>query len=359
MNKVLRFAVTTLAVLGATSAGAATHTVTVGNSFFSPAQLTIETGDTVVWVKTGSVPHNVVADDGSFRCARGCDGTGGNGSPTSAEWSFSLTFNDVGNNPYYCEVHGAPGGIGMSGSVTVEPASGGEQPGESVVVFVPIAGSVLGNNNTFFRTFLRVFNPSLTETISIAAAFLPVGQNNSAAPDVVFTVAPGQVEIFEDVVGGLLNANGLGAIRFHSDDSFYVTSRIFTDSKCSDPAGGTFGQFAPGTEISEALTSGVILHLNVSESFRSNVGFANTSDSPATITARLWDPSGMIGEVQVVLDPLGVTPPLGIAGLFGLTDLDQENLRVTFTSDQPVFGYGSNVDNFTSDQIYIPAQELP
>jgi plastocyanin len=50
---------------------------------FYPAVLTISVGDSVHFYQyadtlfTGA--HNVVADDGSFRCARGCDGEGGDG----------------------------------------------------------------------------------------------------------------------------------------------------------------------------------------------------------------------------------------------------------------------------------------
>ena len=67
--------------------------------------------------------HNVRADNDSFRCANGCDGEGGNGSPSSSGWSFTRTFNSPATIPYYCEIHGAPGGFGMTGTITVENAS--------------------------------------------------------------------------------------------------------------------------------------------------------------------------------------------------------------------------------------------
>ena len=52
---------------------------------FYPSRLAIQAGDTVTFYSyveefpTGA--HNVVADDGSFRCAVGCDGEGGDGTP--------------------------------------------------------------------------------------------------------------------------------------------------------------------------------------------------------------------------------------------------------------------------------------
>ncbi|MCG8460757.1 MAG: plastocyanin/azurin family copper-binding protein, partial [Holophagales bacterium] len=106
----------------AAPAQAAEHTVqALPNNTFSPADLTIQVGDTVTWVNGGGF-HNVAATDGSFRCAEGCDGQGGNGNPSAAAWSFSLTFDTAGTIDYVCEVHAA---IGMTGSVTVE---GGPPP---------------------------------------------------------------------------------------------------------------------------------------------------------------------------------------------------------------------------------------
>jgi hypothetical protein len=46
---------------------------------------------------------------------------------SSTMWMVSNTFAQPGTYHYYCEVHGGPGGFGMSGTVTVNtaPASGG------------------------------------------------------------------------------------------------------------------------------------------------------------------------------------------------------------------------------------------
>ena len=95
------------------------RTVMVSNFQFSPRELTVHAGDTVTWVNQGGF-HNVTAEDGSFRCAEGCDGTAGD--PSAASWTFTRTFTAIGRQAYYCEVHGGPGGTGMSGVITVEAA---------------------------------------------------------------------------------------------------------------------------------------------------------------------------------------------------------------------------------------------
>lgn len=104
----------TLASLHA--AAQTTHIVDVGDNFFSESELTIEVGDTVRWVNpSGGNPHDVESDDGVFS----------SGAIASA-FTFEFTFTEPGVYPYYCSVHGGPGGVGMSGTVTVE--ANGEPP---------------------------------------------------------------------------------------------------------------------------------------------------------------------------------------------------------------------------------------
>jgi plastocyanin len=96
--------------------------VIVGGSelVFSPQTLTVTAGDTVTFINLGGY-HNVVADDGSFRCARGCDddGQGGNGNSDNGFWSVRLSFPAPGTVGYFCELHGSPG-EGMYGTIVVE-----------------------------------------------------------------------------------------------------------------------------------------------------------------------------------------------------------------------------------------------
>ncbi len=129
-----------LLALGATSSWAATYSVGIGDdcnvgySCFTPSQLDITVGDSVEFYQyaenlfTGA--HNVVADDGSFRCARGCDGEGGDGTPVSdsicdgmgfctfnpIRLSFTRTFDAPGIVQYHDEVSEARGVIIVRGS---------------------------------------------------------------------------------------------------------------------------------------------------------------------------------------------------------------------------------------------------
>ncbi|MEP6485172.1 MAG: plastocyanin/azurin family copper-binding protein [Rudaea sp.] len=121
-----------------TSAYATDHIVTVGvgGDVFSPKNIPINVGDTVTFHSAGNgVPHNVHADDNSFRCAKGCDGSGGNGAATGEEWTSTITFNTPGVVKYHCDIHVS---MGMVGSVTVNAVTA-PPPGQ------PITGATTGS----------------------------------------------------------------------------------------------------------------------------------------------------------------------------------------------------------------------
>lgn len=127
----LRHAVPALALLVLPGAvDAATHEVALVNFAFSPRFLTIQAGDTVRWTNQTGV-HNVVADDGSF------------GNPLSGPgWVYTVTFDDAGVFPYYCEAHGGADGVGMSGRITVQGAAPPPPPPDPVfVINEGVAGS--------------------------------------------------------------------------------------------------------------------------------------------------------------------------------------------------------------------------
>jgi plastocyanin len=122
-KRVLAFFTASLLALPMT-AWSIDHPVTANtNLTFTPATINASVGDTVTFTNVGSPAgfHNVRSDGPTmtFRCAQGCDGAGGNGAPSSTNWTSTITLTTAGSITFYCEVHGAPNGTGMAGTINV------------------------------------------------------------------------------------------------------------------------------------------------------------------------------------------------------------------------------------------------
>src|SRR5215204_6647562 len=100
-----------------TSARAAANgSVTIADFAFTPAQITIDEGDTVTWTNKGPTAHSATAPDGSFDTGI-----------FPAGQSRSHTFNDAGTFSYICTPH-----PNMHGTIVVQASqSGGDAPDSS------------------------------------------------------------------------------------------------------------------------------------------------------------------------------------------------------------------------------------
>lgn len=119
------FAVALFALFPHAISAAEIH-VSIGDDFFSPEDLTVAQGDVVVWANNGRVVHTVTADTNAFDSGTIQPGQ-----------SFVVTFTSPGTLQYHCRPHGGPGGVGMSGTVTVTPAAPPLQPPVTPVVSQP------------------------------------------------------------------------------------------------------------------------------------------------------------------------------------------------------------------------------
>ena len=81
-------------------ARAATHDVQIENFAFSPAELPVAAGDTVVFTNSDGAPHTATARDGSFD-------TG----PISPGASAEITVNEAGSFEYFCSIHPSMAGM--------------------------------------------------------------------------------------------------------------------------------------------------------------------------------------------------------------------------------------------------------
>jgi plastocyanin len=83
-----------------------------GGNRFEPAEFTVTVGGTVNWLwSPGSTGHNIVPDDG--------ESPPHSGAPANWPKWHVFSFTRPGTYRYHCSVHGGPGGVGMSGTITV------------------------------------------------------------------------------------------------------------------------------------------------------------------------------------------------------------------------------------------------
>lgn len=88
--------------ISARPARAASHSVSIQGFAFSPANLSVQVGDTVTFTNNDSAPHTATARDGSFD-------TGRLGNGQSAE----ITVSAAGSFDYFCAIH-----PNMTGQIT-------------------------------------------------------------------------------------------------------------------------------------------------------------------------------------------------------------------------------------------------
>ncbi|HLY92723.1 MAG TPA: cupredoxin family copper-binding protein [Candidatus Angelobacter sp.] len=78
--------------------------IKIDNFVFSPNTVTVPAGTTIQWTNHDDIPHNVVADDKSFKSK-----------VLDTDEAFSYTFSKPGTYSYFCSIHPK-----MTGKVVVQ-----------------------------------------------------------------------------------------------------------------------------------------------------------------------------------------------------------------------------------------------
>src|SRR6266571_7213645 len=111
-----------LAACGGSSPSTSGPSVSAIDNVYSPKELHIKPGEMVTWINNGQASHTVTADDNSFDS--GLFGPGA---------QYSHKFTKPGSYPYYCTLHGGPGGSGMAGVIIVDPSSSSVVPADNII----------------------------------------------------------------------------------------------------------------------------------------------------------------------------------------------------------------------------------
>lgn len=210
---------------------------------------------------------------------------------------------------------------------------------------IPAVGRSPGVNGTFWRSDVRLFNPSgvpIGVGLRFGGATLPV------------SILPARTLTLADIVSRFGISSGSGALELTWNGSGpIIASRTYTTAD----GGGTFGQSIDA--IQSFGYDRYVPGLRSDGSFRSNVGFVNGSDGTIGVTATLLSSSGQpIANGFVQLAPrsqaqysLGALfPGVNVAALGTVT------LQAHTDNGPVLFVYGSMVDNRSGDPVFFAGE---
>ena len=224
-------------------------------------------------------------------------------------------------------------------------------------MYIPAAGKAPGANGTYWRTDVRIFNPSRVKEISVRVWFLPQGVDGRNIPGRTFQIGKLETLVLDDIVAAVApGLTGIGAIRIdsdhaHSNDEFIATSRTYTNS--ADPARrGTYGQFVPALEETEARRSTAVLQVAVRPDVRTNVGVMNPANENVTLQIRVLGTDGTVYLHSPSLEvPAKSMQQWSLSDLFG--GIYAADATVIIGASAPLFTWGAVIDNDSGDSIFV------
>jgi hypothetical protein len=225
-------------------------------------------------------------------------------------------------------------------------------------MYIPAAGFTPGANGTYWRTDVRIFNPSIFDDVVVTLHFLPQGMDGRNISGRAYRIGKRETLVLDNAVATLAPylTSAVGAIRIDSDngggyDGFIATSRTYTTS--ADPMRpGTHGQFVPALAEDEARTSTAVPQIAVRPDARTNVGVMNPGSGNVTVQIRILGTDGGLVVRSASLDvPPHSMRQWSLAELFGGLYVADGTLAIDASA--PVFTWGSVIDNDSGDPIFV------
>ena len=214
-------------------------------------------------------------------------------------------------------------------------------------------GSVQGAAGSNFRTSMQLANPGSGVAIRGSLVFHAIGVPGlSTDPSLDYTLAPGQVLSFPDIVSAI-GASGLGSIDVIATDSYapLVVTRIFNDGGSAGTAGFSEPLVRQGDNfvIESGHSAWLIVPADLTK-FRMNLAFRSLSEG-ATVKIIAHGPDGSTaGSVTktYAADVFDLESTSQI--LPGITVTPGGSIEVQVSTGRAIVG-GVTVDNTTNDTL--------
>jgi hypothetical protein len=215
---------------------------------------------------------------------------------------------------------------------------------------IPAAGSLQGNQGTFYRSDVTLSNQRSVAQ-KIAVLWVAQGVNNGSSPVMYFSLPASTVTFQDDFVAKALGKTGLGAIVVIGVDAANNPdpnaqldgfSRIWTPQP---NASGTVSQEFAAVDYEDTLATSYGYGLRQDAQFRTNIGFVNIFGTAKTFTTTIVGSGGTTTFTQPVL-PYSMQQRSVPAGNWG-----NFFVRVTASPVDLVWwsAYASSTDNITGD----------
>jgi photosystem II stability/assembly factor-like uncharacterized protein len=226
-------------------------------------------------------------------------------------------------------------------------------------ITLPAVASLPGAGGTFFRSDVRIWNASSNIFAAVTARFACFAGN---CGERLFTVAPGQMLAWDDIVTSLFHAASTGgAMEFVSINRLVVTSRLYTPA-ATEPTVGMFVPGLPPGRASPAIVLNGLSHPGDSSSgSRVNVGVFNQADVAQVVTYRLFDGAGnLLGQTARLFAPRESFQVNDVFGFLGVSEgVESAYCLIEGSELLPLFAYAAVIDNRSQDPIFIPGQDDP
>src|SRR5213592_661454 len=226
------------------------------------------------------------------------------------------------------------------------PAGAADLP-QSVLVRVPVVGSVFGIGGVRWKTNVDLYNDSSHElTVRVA---LPAAD----APQLLFSISPGATQRFPDIAEAFSIESALSPLEietFETKRPVRVTATIYgvrgADVFSPEPIPVDYGS---GSFYPQRALSG----LSFSDTFRTNIGLANLGEHEATFLLALQRLAGRnLALTRITLQPNSLTHA-SIQSLFPLITKGDDFTVVVETGSRDTYVYASVIDNITSEAKFI------
>lgn len=225
--------------------------------------------------------------------------------------------------------------------------------------YIPQAAHLSGKFNSFWTTDVWIYTESATK---VHLWFNQTGRDNTNVQSVVIPLT-GPVTFLPDILQNTFVVSSTkGSIHYLADGQVEVVSRTWTPGK----DGGSYGQVIYGMPVSMAAMPGagpsgsLRMLVNETDGFRVNLGLANVTSSPVTVTVDVFTADGQAApgtsSFAVTLQPYDMQQKDDI--LAGLPAGQRQGLIVRASvsaGDGAILGYLSVVDNTTNAANYQEA----